>query len=129
VRADELAGILERGRGTGWVLQELARAFQRVFALGLDEWFAEQVQPRLRNGSMLVRYCHDLVMLFASKDDAERVQAVLGKRLAMFGLELRPDKTRLVDFRPSVERVGVESTLPTTSVPGLSPYLEQDAHR
>jgi RNA-directed DNA polymerase len=72
----------------------------------------------------------DFVMLFASKDDAERVQAVLGKRPAKFGLELHPDKTRLVDFRPSVERVGVESTLPTTfAVPGLSPHLEQDAHR
>lgn len=53
-------------------------------------------------------------MLFASKDDAERVQAVLGKRLAKFGLELHPDKTRLVDFRPPTERVGAETTLPTT---------------
>jgi hypothetical protein len=32
-------------------------------------------------------------MLFACKDDAERVHAVLGKRLAKFGLELHPDKT------------------------------------
>ena len=53
-------------------------------------------------------------MLFARKDDAERVQAVLGKRLAKFGLELHPDKTRLIDFRPPAERVGVETTLPTT---------------
>lgn len=40
------------------------------------------------------------VMLFAYKEDAERVQAVLGKRLGKFGLQLNPDKTRLVDFRP-----------------------------
>jgi RNA-directed DNA polymerase len=80
----------------------------------LDEWFAEQVQPGLRNGSVLVRYCDDFVMLFASKDDAERVQAVLGKRLAKFGLELNPTKTRLVDFRPPAERAGAETTLPTT---------------
>jgi hypothetical protein len=39
-------------------------------------------------------------MLFACREDAERVQAVLGKRLARFGLQLHPDKTRLLDFRP-----------------------------
>jgi hypothetical protein len=44
----------------------------------------------------------------------ERVQAVLGKRLAKFGLELNPTKTRLVDFRPPAERAGAETTLPTT---------------
>ena len=32
-------------------------------------------------------------------EDARRVLAVLGKRLARYGLTLHPDKTRLVDFR------------------------------
>src|SRR6202142_1435774 len=63
---------------------------------------------------ILFRFCSDFVMLFASKDDAERVQAWLSKRLTKFGLELHPDKTRLVDFRASAERVGAETTLPTT---------------
>jgi hypothetical protein len=35
----------------------------------------------------------------AHKEDAERVLAVLGKRLGKHGLQLHPDKTRLVDFR------------------------------
>ena len=39
-------------------------------------------------------------MLFACQEDAERVHAVLGKRLERFGLQLHPDKTRLLDFRP-----------------------------
>ena len=65
----------------------------------LDEWFAEQVQPRLRGPSTLVRYADDFVMLFAYKDDAERVLEVLGKRLGKYGLQLHPDKTRMVDFR------------------------------
>lgn len=38
-------------------------------------------------------------MLFAYKDDAERVLGVLGKRLGKYGLELHPDKTSMVDFR------------------------------
>lgn len=67
----------------------------------IDEWFTQQVKPRLRGPSTLVRFCDDFVMLFAHRDDAERVQAVLGKRLGRFGLQLHPDKTRLVDFRPA----------------------------
>ncbi|MGH8611608.1 MAG: reverse transcriptase domain-containing protein [Gammaproteobacteria bacterium] len=65
----------------------------------LDEWFTAQVQPRLAEVSTLVRYGDDFVMLFADKADAERVLAVLGKRLGKYGLQLYPDKTRLVDFR------------------------------
>ena len=41
---------------------------------------------------------------------------MLGKRLAKFGLELHPDKTQLIDFRPPAERADVETTLPTTFV-------------
>lgn len=81
----------------------------------MDEWFTQAVQPRLRGPSTLVRFCDDFVMLFAHRDDAERVLAVLGKRLGKFGLQLHPDKTRMVDFRP---RRGPsdnsESPLPTS---------------
>jgi hypothetical protein len=49
---------------------------------------------------MPVRFADDLVMAFEAFDDAERVLAVLGKRLARYGLTLHPDKTRFVDFRP-----------------------------
>lgn len=81
----------------------------------IDEWFTQQVQPRLRGPSTLVRFCDDFVMLFAHRADAERVQAVLGKRLGRFGLQLHPDKTRLVDFRSGGRPVAPgEPTLPTT---------------
>jgi len=114
------AGVLEQGQlfypdaGTpqgGVISPALSNVFLHYV---LDEWFAQQVQPRLRGTSTLVRYCDDFVMLFACRDDAERVHAVLGKRLARFGLELHPDKTRLIDFRLPSERVGAEMTLPTT---------------
>jgi RNA-directed DNA polymerase len=66
----------------------------------VDEWFTREVQPRLWGQSTLTRYCDDFVMTFEFKEDAERVQAVLGKRLGRFGLQLHPEKTRLIDFRP-----------------------------
>ena len=66
----------------------------------LDEWFESEVRPRLRGDCTLVRFADDAVMAFDNLVDAQRVLAVLGKRLARFGLTLHPDKTRLVDFRP-----------------------------
>ena len=67
----------------------------------LDKWFEEQIKPLLEDDAFMVRYCDDFVMGFKSKGDAERVLAVLWKRMAKYGLELHAEKTRLVDFRPS----------------------------
>jgi group II intron reverse transcriptase/maturase len=65
----------------------------------LDEWFENEVKPRLKGRSTLVRFADDAVMAFADPQDAKRVLDVLDKRLARYGLTLHPDKTRLVDFR------------------------------
>ena len=39
-----------------------------------------------------------LVMGFERQDDAQRVMAVLPKRMGRFGLTLHPDQTRLLPF-------------------------------
>src|SRR4029453_8637705 len=65
----------------------------------LDEWFENEVKPRLKGKSTLVRFADDAVMAFADHRDAQRVFDVLGKRLARYGLTLHPDKTRFIDFR------------------------------
>jgi group II intron reverse transcriptase/maturase len=65
----------------------------------LDRWFAEEVRPRLRGKATLIRFADDGVFGFERHDDAERVQAVLSKRMERFGLTLHPEKTRLLDFR------------------------------
>ena len=56
------------------------------------------------------RLCDDLWL----KDDADRVLEVLGKRMGKYGLQLHPDKTRLVDFRPTKKRASGEAALATT---------------
>jgi group II intron reverse transcriptase/maturase len=66
----------------------------------LDQWFEDEVKPRLQGKATLVRYADDFVMTFESHHDAERVLEALGKRLARYGLTLHPDKTRFIDFRP-----------------------------
>ena len=99
------AGVLENGQlsypefGTpqgGVISPCLANVFLHYV---LDEWFAAEVQPRLRGPSTLVRFADDFVVILAHKDDAERVLRVLEKRLGKYGLELHPDKTRMIDFR------------------------------
>jgi RNA-directed DNA polymerase len=80
----------------------------------LDEWFESTVQPRLTGRSALVRFADDFVMAFEDVHDAERVLAVLGKRLERYGLALHPDKTRFVDFRPTRPDGGHPRTHGTT---------------
>src|SRR6266571_3545832 len=65
----------------------------------LDRWFDREVKPRLSGKAVLIRYGDDFLLGFERLDDAQRVMAVLGKRLGRFGLTLHPDKTRLLPFR------------------------------
>ena len=65
----------------------------------LDDWFVKDVQPRLRGRSLLVRFADDFIILCQLEADARWVLEVLGKRLGQFGLELHPEKTRLIQFR------------------------------
>jgi len=79
----------------------------------LDRWFAEEVRPRLRGKATFIRFADDGVFGFERQDDAERVQAVLSKRMERFGLTLHPEKTRLLDFRRPSRSRG-EGRSPTT---------------
>jgi len=68
----------------------------------LDQWFEQEVKPRLKGPAFLVRYADDFIILFKDEDDARRVLDVLPKRFGRYGLRLHPDKTRLLRFsRPN----------------------------
>ena len=47
---------------------------------------------------IIVRYADDAVLGFQYRDEAERFLKELGERLGKFGLELHPEKTRLIEF-------------------------------
>ena len=70
----------------------------------LDLWFERVVKPRLRGEAYLVRYIDDFVICFQYREDAERVQAVLSKRLNKFALALEPSKTKLIKFGRFAQR-------------------------
>jgi len=65
----------------------------------LDQWFEQEVKPRMSGDAFLVRYADDALMVFSLEKDARRVMAVLPKRFGRFGLSLHPEKTRWIDFR------------------------------
>lgn len=61
---------------------------------------------------IVVRYADDFVVGFQHRKDAERFQSELRARLAKFGLELHPDKTRLLAFGRFAARDRVTGDLP-----------------
>ena len=107
------AGVMEDGAVThpetgspqgGVVSPVLANVYLHYV---LDEWFAREVQPRLKGRAYMVRYADDFVVGFTDGEDARRVMAVLPKRFGKYGLTIHPVKTRLVSFRkPQGERQG-----------------------
>ena len=65
----------------------------------LDDWFASKRRPREARGeAYIVRYADDFVLGFQHRSDAVRFMEALRERFAAHGLELHPEKTRLVEF-------------------------------
>jgi retron-type reverse transcriptase len=96
----------------GWILEVDIRANLFLHYV-LDEWFQQEVLPRLRGHAHLIRYADDFVIVFTREDDARRVREVQPKRFGRYGLTLHPEKTRLVRFhRLSTKVVGAESDRP-----------------
>jgi RNA-directed DNA polymerase len=95
----------ERGTTQGSVLSPLLGNVYLHYVL--DAWFEDEVKPRLAGKAHLYRYADDLVITFQQREDAQRVMTALGERMKRYGLELHPDKTRLVPFgRPPRQQQG-----------------------
>jgi RNA-directed DNA polymerase len=102
------AGIMEgeeisysdKGTPQGGVISPLLANIYLHYVL--DLWFEAEVKPRMRGHCFLVRFADDFVIGFQYEDDARRVADVLPKRFGKYGLELHPEKSRLLDFsRPA----------------------------
>jgi len=89
--------LSETGTPQGGVISPLLANIYLHYVL--DEWFEKQVKPLMRGKCRLIRYADDFVIIFQLKYDAERVMAVISKRFEKYGLEVHPEKTKLIDFR------------------------------
>lgn len=98
------AGILEEGKriqveeGTpqgGSISPLLANIYLHyVFDLWAQVWRRKRAQGDV----IIVRYADDIALGFQHRDDAQRFLTELCQRFAKFGLELHPDKTRIIEF-------------------------------
>jgi len=103
------AGIMEEGvviasdKGTpqgGLISPILANIYLHY---SLDLWFAEVFQKSCYGKSQLIRYADDFVVCFHNENDATRFRHELDERLAKFGLEIAPEKTKVIKFGPTAE--------------------------
>lgn len=105
------AGVMEDGRwfetkeGTpqGSVISPILANLYLHYVL--DVW-AKVWREKVARGDMIIlRYADDAVLGFQYREDAERFLEQLQERVRKFGLELHPDKTRLIEFgRYAAER-------------------------
>jgi RNA-directed DNA polymerase len=98
------AGVLEDGylieteEGTpqGAVISPL---LANIYLHYVYDLWAHQWRKRRASGDVIVvRYADDSVVGFEHRHEAEQFLADLKVRLACFGLNLHPDKTRLIEF-------------------------------
>ena len=87
----------ETGTTQGSTLSPLLANVYLHYAL--DLWFEEEVKGKLKGEATLIRYCDDFVITFNRREEAQQVHRWLESRMSEYGLELHPEKTRLVDFR------------------------------
>lgn len=98
------AGVLEDGRRTesevgtvqgGSISPLLANLYlHHAFDLWVQWWR----KKRARGEVVVVRFADDFVVGFEHRHEAEQFLVALKQRFARFGLELHPEKTRLIEF-------------------------------
>lgn len=88
----------ERGTPQGNILSPLLCNIYLHYVL--DQWIEETVKPLLKGRCFLIRYADDFVIGFSNQSDAERVMKTLPKRLQKYGLNIHPEKSRLLKFCP-----------------------------
>jgi group II intron reverse transcriptase/maturase len=100
------AGVLEDGARTrseegtpqgGSISPLLANVYLHYV---FDLWARRWRKTHAHGDVIVVRYADDFIVGFQHREEAERFLADLRERFTKFGLELHPEKTRLLEFGP-----------------------------
>ena len=99
---------VEEGAPQGGIISPLLSNIYLHYTL--DLWANQWRKRHARGEVYIVRYADDFVMTFQYQQDARAMREALASRLAKFGLELHPEKTRVLRFgrfaRQDVDRDG-----------------------
>jgi group II intron reverse transcriptase/maturase len=95
MEGDELREV-EEGTPQGGNISPLLANIYLHYAL--DLWVHQWRNRHARGEVYIVRYADDFVMGFQYEQDARAMREALASRLARFGLELHPEKTRVLRF-------------------------------
>jgi group II intron reverse transcriptase/maturase len=128
------AGVLEEGKRVrnevgvpqGGVISPLLANIYLHYVL--DLWITRKVRKGLVGRISLIRYGDDFVVGFTERGDAQKVWEILPERLKQFGLELSPEKSRLIEFGKRAYLEGKEKggRLNTFDFLGFTHYMTRN---
>lgn len=96
VMEDGVLRDVEEGTPQGGIISPLLANIYLHYAL--DLWVLKWRRTQARGAMYIVRFADDFVMAFQKEQDAVTMRKALAERMAHFGLELHPDKTRVIQF-------------------------------
>lgn len=86
----------EKGTPQGGLISPVLANVYLHYAL--DLWFEKWVKPRVKGEVYLIRYADDFIVMFQYENEAKAFYEVLKKRMEKFGLEIEPEKTKIIPF-------------------------------
>src|SRR5205809_1560609 len=96
--SDVCSSDLEEGTPQGGSISPLLANVYLHYAF--DLWAQRWRKTQASGDVIVVRYADDFIVGFQHRAEAERFLADLRERFTKFGLELHPEKTRLLEFGP-----------------------------
>lgn len=96
VAEDGSVTVSDEGTPQGGVISPLLANIYLHYVL--DLWFEKVYRKGCKGYARLIRYADDFVVCFQYKQEAQRFREELIKRLAKFGLEVEPTKTKVMEF-------------------------------
>lgn len=95
LEGDELHAVKE-GTPQGAIISPLLANLYLHYVF--DLWICQWRKQRAQGEVYAVRYADDLLVGCQKEEDARTLHLALAERLGQFGLELHPDKTRVIEF-------------------------------
>jgi group II intron reverse transcriptase/maturase len=96
IQEDGVYRASDRGTPQGGVISPLLANIYLHYTL--DLWFQRRFQKSCTGTARFIRFADDYVACFKQEADAKRFRMEMEQRLNQFGLEIAPEKTKILEF-------------------------------